>query len=72
MAPRLSSHCVTGYDACNPSVLVGRPASLAELVQQVKAFDRVKAVGVGHRRGVTAHAAHYLLEVPIAVLLVRT
>ena len=42
-------HAAAGYDACDPSVLVGRPATMAELVQQVLTFDRVKAVGVGHR-----------------------
>lgn len=30
-------------------MLIGRPGSIAELVQQVQAFPRVKAVGVGHR-----------------------
>ena len=51
MVTKTVSQRAAGYDACNPAVLVGRPASVAELVQQVKAFDRVKAVGVGHRRG---------------------
>ena len=50
MAPEADGPPIAaGYGACDPSVLVGRPASVAELVQQVRAFERVKAVGVGHR-----------------------
>ena len=45
MLHRLSD---AGYFACDESVVVGKPQSILELQAQVKQFDRVKAVGVGH------------------------
>jgi hypothetical protein len=61
---RCLPRAAAGYEACDPSVLVGRPATMAELVQQVLAFDRVKAVGLGHRR---VRDAYKCKEQPSAV-----
>ena len=37
-----------GFYECNPAVGVGRPENLEEASKIVEAYDRVKAVGVGH------------------------
>lgn len=38
----------SGYHQCDSKVKVGRPSTVEELVDIVKAFPRVRGVGVGH------------------------
>jgi hypothetical protein len=38
----------SGYHQCDGKVKVGRPSTVEELVDIVKAFPRVHGVGVGH------------------------
>lgn len=43
------SNCVhTGRFKCDPSVMVGRPTTWAQVSQLVAAYPSVKAAGVGH------------------------
>ncbi|WIA21697.1 hypothetical protein OEZ85_000865 [Tetradesmus obliquus] len=37
-----------GHFKCEPSVIVGRPSDRQQLANLVKAYPKVKAVGVGH------------------------
>jgi len=39
-----------GNHRCSADVRVGRPGSKADVLAMVQRFDRVKAVGNGHRR----------------------
>jgi hypothetical protein len=41
-----------GNHRCSADVRVGRPGSKADVLAMVRRFNRVKAVGNGHRRAV--------------------
>ena len=38
-----------GFYECDMAVQVGRPSNKAEILGMIRRFDRVKAVGIGHR-----------------------
>ena len=38
----------TGYYACDKAVQVGRPSTKEQLLDLIKAFPKVRGVGVGH------------------------
>ena len=39
----------TGFYECDMAVQVGRPSNKAEILGMIRRYDRVKAVGIGHR-----------------------
>ena len=38
-----------GFYECDMAVQVGRPSNKAEIIGMIRRYDRVKAVGIGHR-----------------------
>lgn len=40
---------LTGFYECDLAVQVGRPNNKAEILSMIRRYDRVKAVGIGHR-----------------------
>ena len=38
-----------GFYECDMAVNVGRPSNKAEILAMIRRYDRVKAVGIGHR-----------------------
>lgn len=45
-----SRHAVrAGFYECDMAVQVGRPSNKAEILGMIRRYDRVKAVGIGHR-----------------------